>query len=379
MAKVYVIGESGQTVPMRQIHCKDEDRELQQILEKNLDLLPGDQIDPENPRKWLLIKREMPVPDPNTGGDRWSVDFLLADQDAIPTFVECKRFKDTRSRREVVGQMLEYSANGHYYWDKELLRDLAEKTAKTRGTDLENTLASVGVNPSEVDAFFSRMQENLREGQVRIVFFLEDSPMELRSVVDFLNKQMERSEVLLVEARQFAKDGMSIVVPTLFGFTEEARQAKRRVNVETKAARKKWNEEMFFVEAERSLPSATVAVIRNIFDKCVDAGFQISFGSGTRIGSFLLRYDTICDEVFLAIFTNGALEVRFDKIGGSPSADSFREGLKRLVEIELGQTLPSNYPNIWCQLRLARWEGRAAQLPDLLRKVVAAVEQNDKQ
>jgi excisionase family DNA binding protein len=51
--------------------------------------------------------------------------------------------------------------------------------------------------------------------------------MELRSVVDFLNKQMELSWVLLVEARQYTSGATTVVVPTLFGYTEEARRAKR--------------------------------------------------------------------------------------------------------------------------------------------------------
>ena len=49
-------------------------------------------------------------------GDRWSADHLFLDQDGIPTLVEVKRRKDTRIRREVVGQMLEYAANAVVYW-----------------------------------------------------------------------------------------------------------------------------------------------------------------------------------------------------------------------------------------------------------------------
>jgi hypothetical protein len=90
MANVYFIREDGSTEPMTRVRCLNEDRELQLILAKNWDLLPGEQIDPEDPRRWLLIKREMPVPDPITGSDRWSIDFFFADQDAKPTFVECK-------------------------------------------------------------------------------------------------------------------------------------------------------------------------------------------------------------------------------------------------------------------------------------------------
>src|SRR5919198_3128146 len=126
MPHVYAMRDDGSTEPMSRIHCQNEERELQLVLEKNLDLLPGDQIDPEDPRRWLLVKREMPVTDPNTGADRWSLDFFVVDQDAVPTFIECKRFTDPRARREIVGQMLEYAANGHYYWSKELMRGYAE-------------------------------------------------------------------------------------------------------------------------------------------------------------------------------------------------------------------------------------------------------------
>jgi len=225
MARVYAIDNEWGSAEMERIHVQNKDLELQRILEKNYNLLPGDQINPEEPRQWLLIKREMPVPDPGTGHPRWNIEFLFADQDAIPTFVECKRFGDTRARREVVGQMIEYAANGHRYWDKDLLRDCTVKSLKN-GCTLEVALSDLqGPEGDLPDAFFDRIQQNLREGQLRLVFFLQDSPPELLSVVEFLNKQMERSEVLLVEARQYSSASGRVVVPTLFGYTEEARLA----------------------------------------------------------------------------------------------------------------------------------------------------------
>ena len=131
MRKVYIISEDGFSEPMTPIYCKDESKELQDILEKNPDLIPGDQISPSDPRRWLLVKKEMPVPDPNTGGSRWNIDFFFVDQDAMPTFIECKRFNDTRARREITGQMLEYAANAHYYWEKD---ELMERTYGTLST-----------------------------------------------------------------------------------------------------------------------------------------------------------------------------------------------------------------------------------------------------
>ena len=108
----------------------------------------------------------MPVPDPTTGIDRWSIDFFLADQSAIPTFVECKRYADTRARREVVGQMFEYAANGHYYWTKDMIQAFAEATARNRNMTLEEAIQTLRPDDNQPpDDFFSRVQDNLREGQ----------------------------------------------------------------------------------------------------------------------------------------------------------------------------------------------------------------------
>ena len=89
--------------------------EPQKLLADNIDLLPGAQINPDSPRRWLLIKREAGVPDHEGGGGWWSVDHLAVDQDAMPTFIEVKRASDSRARREVVAQILDYAANGSLF------------------------------------------------------------------------------------------------------------------------------------------------------------------------------------------------------------------------------------------------------------------------
>lgn len=86
---VYRIDDNSVSHPLTAVKCRDEGKELQRLLELNLDLLPGDQINEDDPRRWLLIRREMPVHDPATGDARWSVDRFLVDQDAVPTLVEC--------------------------------------------------------------------------------------------------------------------------------------------------------------------------------------------------------------------------------------------------------------------------------------------------
>lgn len=261
MSDIYAMNENKTTTALTRVHCKNEDEELQTVLEKNLDLIPGDQITPDGePRRWILIKREMPVPDPTNGGNRWNIDFFLADQDAMPTFVECKRHDDTRARREVVGQMLDYVANGAHYWSAADIKEHTEQSAS--GRSIESVLSSLGPRlADDVDAYFKAVETNLREGKVRMVFLLEDSSYELRSIVEFLNGQMDRAEVLLVEVRQYQLGEQRILVPTLFGFTEKARMAKRDTSSSlTTSGRRTWDFDSFMADAMTKVTGVSISV-----------------------------------------------------------------------------------------------------------------------
>jgi hypothetical protein len=217
--------------PLLRIACTDEGKELQELLEHNLNLLPGDEISPGQDLRWLLVKREMPVVNPSTGENLWSIDFLLVDQDGVPTLVECKRHKDTRSRREVVGQMLEYAASGRYYWTASDFRSQAQSAAGDE-SKLCQRLKELTGTETVPEEFFAVMERNLQQSKMRLIFFLDDSPLELRSIVEFLNGQLKDMEVLIVEARQYQHETARIVIPWVFGFTEEARVAKRESKAE---------------------------------------------------------------------------------------------------------------------------------------------------
>ena len=79
--EIFLIKDDGQLVGMKQSEYESEDL-LQELLQKYPNLLAGDQIDSKSPRRWLLISREVGVPDEEEGGDRWSLDHLFLDQPA---------------------------------------------------------------------------------------------------------------------------------------------------------------------------------------------------------------------------------------------------------------------------------------------------------
>src|SRR6266550_7253732 len=133
-AGIFLIQDNNELVEMNEQAYDSEDL-LQTLLAKYPSLLAGSQINAEAPRKWLLIDREFGVPSEEGGADQWALDHLFLDQDAIPTIVEVKRSSDTRLRREVVGQMLDYAANAVVYWPIEQLRAEFEANCQARSVD----------------------------------------------------------------------------------------------------------------------------------------------------------------------------------------------------------------------------------------------------
>ncbi len=370
MAKVYVVHQDGSTESLPGVRCVDEDKELQRVLEKNPDLIPGEQINPDDPRRWLIIKREMPVPDPNSGSDRWSIDFLLADQDAMPTFVECKRFNDTRSRREVVGQVLEYAANGQFYWTKDQLRNLAEETLKQSSLTLDGAIRTL--NPPgdlSIDAFFDRFQANLQEGQVRIVFFLEESPFELRSIVDFLNKQMELAEVLIVEARQYSRNELRIIVPSLFGYTEQARLIKKSVTVTSAASRRKWDQASFLNDARAKIGDNSAEALQSFLDACVAIGAELAWGTGATKGSFTLRIPALCQPSLFTVYSDGDMSVNFGGLNDKRGTEAVRELFAEKLD-QIGFEIPADRANRYPMYGLAQWISKAPLLIDSLKQML---------
>lgn len=366
MPNIYVVNESGATEEMERVRCKVEKRELQDILGHNSGLLAGDQIDPEEPCRWMIIKREMPVPDPSTGSNRWSIDFLFVDQKAMPTFVECKRFDDTRSRREVVGQVLEYAANGQYYWSKMDLREYADASAKENKSTLDETFANLRSEADSVDSFFDQVIENLKEGQLRIVFFLEEAPNELKSLVDFLNKQMVSSEVLLVEARQYKRNGIKVVVPTLFGFTEQARQLKQNKTVEPREVRQ-WDWPKFESDArQKGLNDSAILAMKKLHDASESLSADIHWGRGKETGSFSPKWSGICSGSIFSVFSSGNLSLNFQSIQKSQIAELFRDKLKHLAVERLGLQVPDDYKQRWVNYPAFPWASRVDGLIEIL-------------
>ncbi len=222
---IYLIKGEGELVRMDQ---EDYDSEpvLQKLLAKYPDLLAGDQIDDAEPRRWVLITREARIPGEESGAGRLALDHLFLDQDGIPTLVEVKRSSDTRVRREVVGQMLDYAANAVAYFPVEEMRAAFEQRCEKDGDEAEEALARALGEEIEYQEFWQQVKTNLTARRIRLLFVADRIPAELRRVVEFLNETMDPVEVLALEVPQYVGQEHKALVPRIIGRTARAVQAK---------------------------------------------------------------------------------------------------------------------------------------------------------
>ena len=161
-----------------------------------------------------------------SGVGRWSLDHMFIDREGVPVLVEVKRASDTRARREVVAQMLDYAANGVAYWPVEGIIDAFKATSSKSGADPDVRLAEF-LGDGEPEAFWRGVDANLRSGRIRMVFLADSIAKDLRRIIEFLNEQMRPAEVLAVEVVQYINaNGVRTLVPTLVGATERAQSTK---------------------------------------------------------------------------------------------------------------------------------------------------------
>jgi hypothetical protein len=274
----------------------DAEAELQNLLADNPHLLPGAQIDRDHPRRWLLVKREAGIPDREGGGSWWSIDHLMVDQDAVPTFVEVKRASDTRSRREVVAQMLDYAANGSVFWTPAQLRGWFEAGDPDAAT--EQLLAMLGLSEEDpnavVEAFWQAVGANLKEGRIRLIFVADEIPASLQRLVEFLNEQMPRVEVLAVEIRQYRADGSKpgALVPRLIGQTSRAQAAKEQTATAIHRA-VSWTADEVLEAVTEGAATDAAAVATAVIDWAAAHPYvQVTGGTGVSYPSITMSADT---------------------------------------------------------------------------------------
>jgi len=199
---------------------KSLEEALQQFIEKFPKVIPGRQIDPENedPPRFVLLRREMPV-----GG--WSLDHLFVDQRGILTLVETKLFQNPESRREVIGQIIEYAANAYSYWGNGQAKQKAVEYWSKQQKDIDDILREE-FNQNDMDSFWNNIEENLKDRRVRLIIATDELRPEVTRMIEYLNDEMKNTAILGLEIKFYgSEDGSLVMVPRIYGVSERKKES----------------------------------------------------------------------------------------------------------------------------------------------------------
>jgi hypothetical protein len=198
--------------------------DLEVVLQKNINNLP--QLIPleeamDEPVELLPIGMEV-------SAGSGSIDLLLLGSDAVVTIVETKLAKNPESRREVVGQVLEYAAYAAD-WSLEDVRRIAngylagrfdEVLGEFLGSELEDT--------SGTDEYLGRLAQNLKDGHLRLIVASDRLLETARKTITFVNRNSNFEIYLLQITCYEDEEGTRIYVPSLHGYAQKSKPSPPR-------------------------------------------------------------------------------------------------------------------------------------------------------
>jgi hypothetical protein len=320
----------------------DSEQQLQRMLSATPELLAGEQMLGSGLR-FVLIEPELSIQP--TGGERspWRLDHLFIDQYGTPTLVEVKRSRDRRVRRYVVGQVLEYAANIRESLPPGKMRALFQKTCGSDAESearLEHLLRSGEVPDGSsrslsdrIEEFWAKAEAALSEHQIRLVFLADRLPQNLIRVIEFLNAQLERIEVVGVEVRQYRNDRLHILVPRVVGLTTGALEKRRRTDPE----RFPWDEESFMDAIQSECGQRAEDAVASLMEWCGANGAEVGFTTSKK-GSFVPEIPLNGKMVWpVAVSVDGRVKLQLGHLasrgGGMEPLDAREELLRRLNDL----------------------------------------------
>ncbi|HEY9474907.1 MAG TPA: hypothetical protein VIS06_13775, partial [Mycobacteriales bacterium] len=163
----------------------------------------------------------------------------------------------------------------------DLLRELVEQDAATRGIEPSEVLRQeLGVE-EEPDRFWRTVEDNLRAGRVRLIFLADRLHPDLVRIIEFLNGQMRDTEVLGIELPRYTGEGQHVIyVPQVVGRT--------MVAVDTKGGstngRKRWTRDTMLDFARNVCSPDELAFVQRLLDHVTACGFRFAWGVGATPG-----------------------------------------------------------------------------------------------
>jgi hypothetical protein len=229
--------------------------------------------------------------------------------------------------------MLDYAANVVAHWPAGEIRALFEERARASGREPEaDVRAFLEVAPDDdspdvVDDFWARVASNLASRQIRLVFVADLIPPELQRIVEFLNENLVRAEVLAVEVKQYVGAGRQTLVPRVIGRTATAEEVKQPASGTSRVARS-WTEAEF-LEAAHSAGPETERLVRAGLEWLSAHEAPVLIGRGKYGPLYLHAQNAAGDLVKIAnVNATGTMMLSYDTLVKSAPFDTTAERLE---------------------------------------------------
>lgn len=347
---------------------RDKPFDLERILQENIQRLPelipiedaiGQQV------ALLPIGMEVQV---GSG----AIDILMLDSEGVLTIVETKLAKNPESRREVIGQVLEYGAHISEWSLLDVEREAerffrsgdapSEHKNSTFKAAIERFLDAAGQEIKEPQELLNRIAENLHSGRLRLIVASDQLLEVALKTITFVNAYSSFEMYLLQVTCYVDGDGTSIYVPSLHGYT-------RKVQTHQPSP---WTEDRFFSHLMADNDEVTISYVREVFERFSEWTHEPYWGSGSTFGSFNLLVNLGGSKLNVAQITSrGDLYVFFGNFYSKDMPDHAQrlaENLNKIPGVQFDDDRSHKFPPV--PRSVLRDDTRRSQALDAIRNCV---------
>lgn len=310
--------------------------DLQGYLEQYPAIIPLDEIVEDVP-ELICIGREVVVPS-------GSIDLMYIDKEGLLTIVETKLVKNPEIRRTVIGQLIEY-ASFVSQWTVSEIYNIASSYLKQT---LKEKIASYSGSEFNEDDFKHNIEDNLKNGKIRLIVAVDELNEPLRATITFLNTH-SNFDVLLLQISSFEEsEDKRVLIPTVFGYSSKTGKT---------SSRKRWDPDRFFNDVNKRLQLDITEAINELYEFTKDNADNVYWGTGASTGSFTFHkiYRDLPLSIF-SVYSDGYLYLNFgymkDKEIDDQFLESFRDMLNDIPQMRIPEDITKGrkFPGIKIEL-----------------------------
>ena len=310
-----------------------------------------------------MLVREFPT----TSGP---IDALAVDADGDVYLIETKLYKNADKRR-VIAQIMDYGAA--LWRAAESPESFVERIDEILTARFQTTLVSTistyySLEGPQLTQYMDSLNQSVVNGRFRFVVLMDQLDDGLKNLISFINTNSS-FDILGVGLDFYQHEGLDILIPTLFGA-----ETKKAAGPSTSGARRPWNSETFFADADARNDGETVSAARELLAWCEANADEVSWGTGAKSGSFSPKFARIDPHSILSLYSNGDLTFNFKRLDSNQRAvDWARDFGEHLRDTGVFPSLPADFANRHIYLKPEIWKSRVPLLLRTLDEMIGRV------